>query len=100
MDASRTHEATHGHSFLSWVLAGAVGLVLAAVIVLAMQWNTNDAVEFSGPATTGRQVGHHVSTVPIGTPDSFDEVRESIPSKHHGGVDPAKDPTPGSAPGR
>ena len=84
MDASRTQAPAHGHQFLSWVLSGALALIVAAAIVLALQSNTNEAtVE---PATTGRQVGAHVATAPFGTPDSFDEVRESMPTKDDGSV--------------
>ena len=83
MDASRTQASAHEHQFLSWVLGGALALIVAATIVLALQWNTNETVE---PATAGRQVGAHVATAPIGTPDSFDEVRESMPSKDDGSV--------------
>jgi hypothetical protein len=40
MEASRTHQVTHGQSLWSWVLIGAVGLTVAAAIVLAVQANS------------------------------------------------------------
>ena len=40
MEASRTHHVTHGQSLWSWVLIGAVGLTVAAAIVITLQANT------------------------------------------------------------
>ena len=64
MDASRTHEATHRHSPWSWMLIGAAGLIVAAAIILVLLWMTNDAPEFNGSTTGGRQSGTEVGTVP------------------------------------
>ena len=77
------------------------------------------AAEFTGPATDVREGGAYAGAIPLGTPDSFDAVREnptSVPAftgdgpgaftevregGGYGGSDAtAQDPTPGSAPGR
>lgn len=56
MEASRTHQATHGQSLWSWVLIGAVGLTLAAAIVLAVQANSGgEYVTVRAPATAEAQ---------------------------------------------
>jgi hypothetical protein len=111
MEASRTHQVTHGQSLWSWVLIGAVGLTVAAAIVLAVQVNSggeyvtvrapaeaqpqaqatfkDDVLHgrglvdvkvgpttFTAPATAIREGGVYAGTAPIGTPESFMQVRE------------------------
>jgi hypothetical protein len=74
--------------------------------------------EFTGPATEVREGGEYAGAIPLGTPDSFDAVREyptSVPAfagngdaftesreggSYGGSDETAQDPTPGSAPGR
>lgn len=56
MEASRTHQVTHGQSLWSWVLIGAVGLIVAAAIVLAVQANSGGAyVTVRAPAEAQTQ---------------------------------------------
>jgi hypothetical protein len=77
------------------------------------------ATEFTGSVTEVREGGAYAGAIPLGTPDSFDAVREyptSVPAftgngpsaftevREGGGYAAgdvtAQDPTPGSAPGR
>jgi hypothetical protein len=56
MEASRTHQVTHGQSLWSWVLIGAVGLTVAAAIVLAVQANSGgEYVTVRAPAEAQAQ---------------------------------------------
>jgi hypothetical protein len=77
------------------------------------------APEFMGSATAVREGGAYAGAIPLGTPRSFDEVRETptvVPAfsgasfdtftevreggGYRGSVPLAEDPTPGTAPGR
>ena len=104
MDTSRTHEVTHAQFPWSWVLVGAVAMILVAGLI-ALQGNGDDIA-----------VRTHVDEIPLGTPTTFDGVREtpiSVPALEgnssstftgirEGGEynTAAQDPTPGPAPGR
>lgn len=56
MEASRTHQVTHGQSLWSWVLIGAVGLTVAAAIVLAVRANSGgEYVTVRAPAEAQAQ---------------------------------------------
>jgi hypothetical protein len=57
MEASRTHQVTHGQSLWSWVLIGAVGLIVTAAIVLAVQANSGgEYVTVRAPAEAQAEV--------------------------------------------
>jgi hypothetical protein len=49
MDASRTHEVTHGQSPWSWVLIGTIGMIVAAAILLALQGEAGDVTVQAPP---------------------------------------------------
>lgn len=55
MDASRTHEVTHGQSIWSWVVIGAVGLALAVTIAVWDGTGTDNVV-VRAPAEAEAQV--------------------------------------------
>jgi hypothetical protein len=56
MEASKTHQVTHGQSLWSWVLIGAVGLTVAVAIVLAVQANSGgEFVTVRAPAEAQAQ---------------------------------------------
>ena len=63
MEASGTHQVTHGQSLWSWVLIGAVGLTVAAAIVLAVQANNDgEYVTVRAPAEAQAQPQASVKT--------------------------------------
>jgi len=65
MEATRTHQVTHGQSLWSWVLIGAVGLTVAAAIVLAVQANGGgESVIVRAPAAEAQPQPQPQSQVP------------------------------------
>lgn len=79
MDASRTHEVTHGQSVWSWVVIGAVGLALALAITVGVGINTTDVVvEAPAAVDAGAATGIRESAPYAGAYlGSFTDVRES-----------------------
>ncbi|HET9311037.1 MAG TPA: hypothetical protein VFP41_07425 [Actinomycetota bacterium] len=125
MDASRTHEQTQGQAIWLFVAIGVV-VFLIATLSVGVATNADDvgikqpAIESDAgaatrmPATRGfevgrgglnfeaatavREGGHYAGAIPIGTPDSFTDVRESGAYYGAGDVTPGLTPGHGSCP--
>jgi hypothetical protein len=98
MDASRTHEVTHGQSVWSWVVVGAVGLALALAITVGAGMNTTDVVveapaAVDAGAATGIREGAPYAGAYLG---SFTDVRES--GTYYGAEDVGATPGHGRCP--